>query len=209
MQQKKNNMDLFSDSTDTTRNLLPKDGTVNYYGKIFSLPDADNYLNSLLNNIEWKKDEAVIFGKLILTKRKVAWYGDREFEYTYSNRTKKALPWTKELLALKSKIENETGESFNSCLLNLYHTGEEGMAWHSDGEKDLKKDGAIGSLSFGAERKFSFKHKATKETISVTLEHGSLLVMKGTTQTHWLHRLPPTTKTLKPRVNLTFRTIIS
>ena len=202
-------MDLFSDSTDTTRNLLPKDGTVNYYGKIFSLPDADNYLNSLLNNIEWKKDEAVIFGKLILTKRKVAWYGDREFEYTYSNRTKKALPWTKELLALKSKIENETGESFNSCLLNLYHTGEEGMAWHSDGEKDLKKDGAIGSLSFGAERKFSFKHKATKETISVTLEHGSLLVMKGTTQTHWLHRLPPTTKTLKPRVNLTFRTIIS
>ena len=209
MQQKKNNMDLFSDSIDTTRNILPKDGTVNYYGKIFSLPDANNYLNSLLNNIEWKKDEAVIFGKLILTKRKVAWYGDREFEYTYSNRTKKALPWTKELLALKSKIENETGESFNSCLLNLYHTGEEGMAWHSDGEKDLKKDGAIGSLSFGAERKFSFKHKATKETISVTLEHGSLLVMKGTTQTHWLHRLPPTTKTLKPRVNLTFRTIIS
>ena len=208
MQQKKNNMDLFSDSTDTTRNLLPKDGTVNYYGKIFSLPDADNYLNSLLNNIEWKKDEAVIFGKLILTKRKVAWYGDREFEYKYSNRTKKALPWTKELLALKSKIENETGESFNSCLLNLYHTGEEGMAWHSDGEKDLKKDGAIGSLSFGAERKFSFKHKATKETVSVMLEHGSLLVMKGTTQTHWLHRLPPTTKTLKPRVNLTFRTII-
>ena len=208
MQQKKNNMDLFSDSIDTTRNILPKDGTVNYYGKIFSLPDANNYLNSLLNNIEWKNDEAVIFGKLILTKRKVAWYGDREFEYTYSNRTKKALPWTKELSALKSKIENETGESFNSCLLNLYHTGEEGMAWHSDGEKDLKKDGAIGSLSFGAERKFSFKHKATKETVSVMLEHGSLLVMKGTTQTHWLHRLPPTTKTLKPRVNLTFRTIV-
>ena len=155
-----------------------------------------------------KNDEAVIFGKLILTKRKIAWYGDTEFEYTYSNRTKKALPWTKELLALKSKIENETGEHFNSCLLNLYHTGEEGMAWHSDGEKDLKKDGAIGSLSFGVERKFCFKHKTTKETVSVMLEHGSLLVMKGTTQTHWLHRLPPTTKTLKPRVNLTFRTIV-
>lgn len=201
-------MDLFSDSIDTTQNLLPKDGIVNYYGKIFSLPDANNYLTNLLNNIEWKNDEAVIFGKLIVTKRKVAWYGDIEFEYTYSNRTKKALPWTKELLELKSKIELETGESFNSCLLNLYHTGEEGMAWHSDGEKDLKKDGAIGSLSFGAERKFSFKHKASKETVSVLLEHGSLLVMKGTTQTHWLHRLPPTTKTLKPRVNLTFRTIV-
>ena len=112
------------------------------------------------------------------------------------------------MLALKSKIEIETGESFNSCLLNLYHTGEEGMAWHSDGEKDLKKDGAIGSVSFGAERKFSFKHKTTKETVSLMLEHGSLLVMKGTTQTHWLHRLPPTKKILKPRINLTFRTIV-
>ena len=201
-------MNLFSNPVNSSQNILPKDGIVHYYGKIFSLADANHYLSSLLSNIEWKNDEAIIFGKLIITKRKVAWYGDTEFEYTYSNRTKKALPWTKELLELKLKIEAETGESFNSCLLNLYHTGEEGMAWHSDGEKDLKKDGAIGSLSFGAERKFSFKHKATKETVSVLLEQGSLLIMKGTTQTHWLHRLPPTTKTLKPRVNLTFRTIV-
>jgi alkylated DNA repair dioxygenase AlkB len=201
-------MDLFSDSIDISQNILPKDGIVNYYGKIFSLAESNHYLNNLLSNIEWKNDEAVIFGKLIITKRKVAWYGDVEFEYTYSNRTKKALPWTKELLELKTKIEKETGESFNSCLLNLYHTGEEGMAWHSDGEKDLKKNGTIGSLSFGADRKFSFKHKASKETVSVMLEHGSLLVMKGTTQSHWLHRLPPTKKVLKPRINLTFRTIV-
>ena len=201
-------MDLFNNEIDSSKNLLPKDGTVNYYGKIFIKEEANHYSDCLLNTIDWRNDEAVIFGKLIITKRKVAWYGDSGFEYTYSNRTKKALPWTKELSALKSKIENETGEHFNSCLLNLYHTGEEGMAWHSDGEKDLKKDGAIGSLSFGAERKFSFKHKTTKETVSVMLEHGSLLVMKGATQTHWLHRLPPTTKALKPRVNLTFRTII-
>ena len=201
-------MELFENMADSGVNLLPRDGTVNYFGKVFSLPEANDYLNCLLNSIDWKPDEAVIFGKLIHTKRKVAWYGDSGFEYTYSNRTKKALPWTKELLALKSRTEAETGETFNSCLLNLYHTGEEGMAWHSDGEKDLKKNGAIGSLSFGAERKFSFKHKSTKETISILLEHGSLLVMKDTTQAHWLHRLPPTVKTLKPRVNLTFRTII-
>jgi alkylated DNA repair dioxygenase AlkB len=202
-------MDLFDNSNNSSQNILPKDGTVNYYGKIFSLPDANHYLHHLLNNIEWRNDEAFILGKLIITKRKVAWYGDTDFEYTYSNRTKRALPWTKELLALKLKIEAKTGETFNSCLLNLYHTGEEGMAWHSDGEKDLKKNGAIGSISFGAERKFSFKHKATKETVSLILEHGSLLIMTGTTQSHWLHRLPPTTKTLKPRVNLTFRTITS
>jgi len=116
--------------------------------------------------------------------------------------------WTPELLELKAIAEQRTGETYNSCLLNLYHTGEEGMAWHSDGEKDLKKDGAIASLSFGAERKFAFKHKRTGETVSIVLEHGSLLVMKGTTQTHWLHRLPPTKKIHSPRVNLTFRTII-
>ncbi len=201
-------MDLFGNITDNTANILPKDGTVHYWGKIFSLTESNRHLNSLLEDIAWKNDEAFIMGKLIITKRKVAWYGDTGFEYTYSNRTKKALPWTKELLALKTEIELKTGEHFNSCLLNLYHTGEEGMAWHSDGEKDLKKDGAIGSLSFGAERKFSFKHKSTRETVSLMLEHGSLLIMKGTTQTHWLHRLPPTKKTLKPRVNLTFRTIV-
>ena len=105
-------------------------------------------------------------------------------------------------------VEKETGETFNSCLLNLYHSGDEGMAWHSDGEKDLKKNGAIGSLSFGAERKFSFKHKETKETVSIQLEHGSLLVMKGATQTNWLHRLPPTKRINQPRINLTFRTIV-
>jgi len=201
-------MDLFGNIADHTKNILPVDGTVNYYGKIFSQEEADQYLHSLMNDIEWKHDEAFMLGKLIITKRKVAWYADTAFSYTYSNITKHALPWTKELLELKAITEANTGETFNSCLLNLYHTGEEGMAWHSDGEKDLKKNGAIGSLSFGAERKFSFKHKASKETVSVLLEHGSLLVMKDATQTNWLHRLPPTTKTNKPRVNLTFRTIV-
>ena len=165
-------------------------------------------MNTLLNTIEWRNDEAIIFGKKIITKRKVAWYGEKPFEYTYSKVTKNALPWTDALLQLKSVIEKESGETFNSCLLNLYHSGEEGMTWHSDGEKDLKKNGAIGSLSIGAERKFSFKHKETKEKVSLVLEHGSLLVMKGSTQTHWLHRLPPTKRITTPRVNLTFRTII-
>ncbi|MBP4136479.1 alpha-ketoglutarate-dependent dioxygenase AlkB family protein [Flavobacterium geliluteum] len=201
-------MDLFNLETEPTTNLLPKDGTVNYYGKLFDRASSDHYCDVLLNTIEWKNDEAVIFGKLIITKRKVAWYGDVGFEYTYSNTTKKALPWTAALLELKAIIEEKTGETFNSCLLNLYHSGEEGMAWHSDGEKDLKKNGAIASVSFGAERKFAFKHKESKETVSLVLEHGSVLVMKDTTQTHWLHRLPPTKTIFKPRVNLTFRTIV-
>ena len=200
-------MDLFSQIIDKTKNWLTKDGTVNYYGQILNKEQADFYLKKLLETIEWRKDEAIIFGKKIITKRKVAWYGDKPFEYTYSNTSKYALPWTKELLELKLLAEKETSETFNSCLLNLYHNGSEGMAWHSDGETDLKKDGAIGSLSFGAERKFSFKHKQTKEKVELHLQHGSLLVMKDNTQTHWLHRLPPTKKVTKPRINLTFRTI--
>ncbi len=200
-------MDLFNNEIDSSRNLLPKDGIVNYYGKLLTHLEATKYFDCLYKTIEWKNDQAIIYGKLIVTKRKVAWYGDADLEYTYSNITKKALRWTKELLELKSIAEERTGEKFNSCLLNLYHNGGEGMAWHSDAEKDLKKNGAIGSMSFGAERKFGFKHKATKETVSVILEHGSLLVMKGTTQTNWQHQLPPTKIIIRPRINLTFRTI--
>lgn len=200
-------MDLFNNILDEKTNLLPKDGTVNYYGKLFNQKEADQYFQMLLANIDWRNDEAIIFGKKIITRRKVAWYGDSSFEYTYSKITKLALAWTKELLQIKSFTEERTGETFNSCLLNLYHSGKEGMAWHSDGETDLKKHGAIASLSFGAERKFAFKHKQTKAKVELVLEHGSLLVMKGATQENWLHRLPPTKLISKARVNLTFRTI--
>lgn len=200
-------MDLFGNNIDEHTNLLPHDGIVLYYGRIMQRPEADAYTQKLLNGIAWKNDEALIFGKRIVTKRKVAWYADADFEYTYSNTTKIALPWTPDLLALKALAEECTGETYNSCLLNLYHDGSEGMAWHSDAEKDLKKDGAIASLSFGAERRFGFKHKQSGEVVSLLLEHGSLLLMKGSTQTHWMHRLPPTTKVKTPRINLTFRTI--
>ena len=200
-------MNLFDNQFDPENNLLPNDGTVNYFGKVFPHEVAVHYLDTLLTRIEWKNDEAVIFGKHIITKRKVAWYADTNFNYTYSNTTKQALIWTKELLELKLIIEEKTGTDYNSCLLNLYHNGSEAMAWHSDAEKDLKRNGTIASVSFGAERKFSFKHKQTKETVSLLLENGSLLVMKGNTQTNWLHRLPPTTRVTQPRVSLTFRTI--
>jgi len=185
--------------------IINNDGLVIYYGKVMDKGDADTYLENLLETIEWKNDEAIIFGRHIITKRKVAWYGDDGYSYKYSGTTKQALSWTPELLELKNLTEHITGESFNSCLLNLYHDGNEGMAWHSDDEKSLGKDSAIASLSFGAERKFSLKHRVTKESHSVLLENGSLLIMKGATQTNWLHSLPKSKKIILPRVNLTFR----
>ncbi len=113
---------------DNEQNLLPYDGTVNYYGKVMAQKEADIYTDILLNTIEWKNDEALIFGKHIITKRKAAWYGDENYSYTYSNYTKQALPWTKELSELKKIAEEKTGAVYNSCLLNLYHTGDEAMA---------------------------------------------------------------------------------
>lgn len=200
-------MELFNFEMDAERNLLSKDGIVNYFGSIFSEEEANRYLEIFLKKIDWKNDEVFIFGKRIVTKRKVAWFGEKEFEYTYSKITKKAQLWTPELLQLKKEIEAKSGETFNSCLMNLYPSGEEGMGWHSDAEKDLKDNSSIASVSFGAERKFVFKHKETKETISLKLQNGSLLLMKGSTQKHWLHRLPPSKKIISPRINLTFRTI--
>ena len=199
-------MDLFK--TDNTTNLLPNDGIVNYYGKVLGAAQANHYLDVLLNTIQWKNDEAIIFGRHIITKRKVAWYGNDGYSYTYSNTTKQALSWTKELLELKALVEHLTGEKYNSCLLNLYHDGNEGMAWHSDDEKSLGKDTSIASLSFGAERKFALKHRVSKHPVALILENGSLLVMKGVTQSNWLHSLPKSKKITTPRVNLTFRTMV-
>lgn len=199
-------MELFK--YDATQNLLPYEGVVNYYGRILNQAQADYFLHELLHHITWKNDEAVIFGRHIITRRKVAWYGDKEFSYTYSNITRQALAWTGDLKKLKTIVEELTGTVFNSCLLNLYHNGDESMAWHSDDEKSLGKDSAIASFSFGEERRFSFRHKKSKETISLLLEHGSLLVMKGSTQTNWLHSLPKSKKITGPRINLTFRTML-
>jgi alkylated DNA repair dioxygenase AlkB len=199
-------MNLFS--PEPLPNLLPFDGTVIYYGKVLNHAASINYFEALMHKIEWKNDEAVIFGKHMITKRKVAWYGDTNFTYTYSNITKEALPWTNELQELKQLAEKITKTTYNSCLLNLYHNGDESMAWHSDDEKTLGKHMSIASFSFGAARKFSFKHKITHQKVSLILENGSLLEMKDATQENWWHRLPKTKLIHQPRINLTFRTIV-
>lgn len=188
-------------------NLLPFDGTVYYYGCVFSEKDSNVFFEALMNGIAWKNDQSIMFGKRIVTKRKVAWYADEPLAYTYSKITRQAIPWTCTLLELKSQVENICGETFNSCLLNLYHNGDEGMGWHSDDEPDLLENGAIASVSLGAERRFVLKHKKFGQKIESILEHGSLLIMKGETQKYWLHKIPPAKSIHTPRINLTFRTI--
>ena len=193
---------------DPTHNLLPCDGTVHYFGRVLIPSEADRYTETLLHHISWQHDEVVMFGKRIVTSREVAWYGDDHLSYTYSGTTRHALPWTSDLLQLKDLAERLTSSRYNACLLNLYHDGSEGMGWHSDDESSIVPNSAIASLSFGAERRFCFKHKQTHQTVEVLLEHGSLIVMKDSTQTHWLHSIPKTKKITTPRINLTFRLMI-
>lgn len=190
-------------------NLLPKDGTVHYYGKIFTEEQSEIYYVKLLNEINWQHDVVKIFGKEIITKRKVAFLGDEGISYKYSGKNKIAENWLKFILEIKSTVEQISDEKFNACLLNYYHNGSEAMSWHSDNEKEILKHSAIASVSFGAERKFGFKHNFSKEEISLMLENGSLLIMKDETQIYWKHKLYTNAKITEPRINLTFRTIVN
>ena len=190
-------------------NLLPCDGMAIYHGRIFNEEMARNYFDRLSATLPWRHDEVVMFGKRVVTAREVAWFADASIPYRYSGTVKQAATWTPELAELKTQIESISGLTFNSCLANLYHHGGEGMGWHSDDEKSLVKHAAIASLSLGAERMFSFRHKRGAETISLLLENGSLLVMKDSTQDHWKHALPKSAKIKEPRINLTFRTMMA
>jgi alkylated DNA repair dioxygenase AlkB len=188
-----------------SQNLLPSDGIALYFPGLFGEEESCAFLELLTREIIWQHDEVVLFGKRYITARKVAWYGDRPFEYRYSGNSHQAKPWTDGLQQIKDKIELATGHQFNSCLLNLYHEGNEGMGWHSDDEKTLEPTAAIGSVSFGAVRKFAFRHKESREKISLELGNGSLLLMESPTQTHWHHALLKTARKTGPRINLTFR----
>lgn len=189
-------------------NFLPFDGIALNHGVIFNAERAQKYLEAFLKEIDWRQDEILMFGKKIITKRKVAWYADNGLEYIYSGSKKQGLPFTKSLQQLKLEVEKITQESYNSCLLNLYHDGDEGMGWHSDDEKSIVPESSIASISLGADRKFSFKHKASKQSLSLILSNGSLLEMKGKTQEFWWHSLPKSKKVKAIRINLTFRKML-
>jgi len=189
-------------------NRLPRDGSAYYWADFFSPNEQADFFAALATNIAWQQDEVVLFGRRIITARKVAWHGTEPFAYTYSRSTRVAAPWTTELSEILRQIERTLGLSFNSCLLNLYHHGGEGMGWHSDDESSLVPDSPIASVSFGAARRFYFRHRREPaEKVSLLLKPGSLLLMAGPTQRHWQHALPKALRVKEPRINLTFRTM--
>lgn len=204
-----NQSSLFrADPMQSRQNLLPKDGVAHYYPEFISHFSSAKLMTQLVESLPWEEDRLLMFGKVVTTRRKVVWIGDPKCDYTYSGIKRRTQKWTAELLLVKGQLEDLTKSKFNSCLLNLYHDGNDGMGWHSDDEKELDAKSPIASLSLGATRKFAFRHKKDKTTHSLLLENGSALIMHSPTQEHWYHALLKTKKIDEPRINLTFRSII-
>jgi alkylated DNA repair dioxygenase AlkB len=196
------------DPTACTLNILPKDGSAYYYPNIFDEQRSQWLMTQLQESLTWESDQLIMFGKVVTTRRKVAWVGDSKCSYTYSGVQKIPQAWTSDLLLIKEQLEAMARCQFNSCLLNFYHDGDDGMGWHSDDEKELNPHSPIASLSLGARRKFAFRHKKDKETISLFLEGGSALLMHAPTQEYWQHALLKTKTASDARINLTFRNTI-
>lgn len=189
-------------------NLLPYDGKMEYYPDFLSPEESEQLFSIFKDGLEWHQPEVFVFGKWYKTPRLVAYYGEPH-AYSYSGQTHEALPFTPELNTLLNRLEDFTQSKFTNVLLNYYRSGEDGMGWHSDDEKELGENPTIASVSLGATRKFSWKHKKEKERGNLSLESGSLLLMKGAMQHHWQHALPKTKTVIQGRINLTFRQLVS
>ena len=185
------------------------DGEILFMRNFFTLTEAKLYFDLLQNNISWKQEEVKFYGKTYPVPRKTAWYGYEGFNYSYSGITCFPEIWTKELLEIKSQIERFIPEEdFTSVLLNLYNNGNDKMGWHADDEKELGRNPTIASVSLGETRRFDIKHKQNKDLqFKFELTSGSLLIMRGALQHHWVHQIPAQKKVKEPRINLTFRTI--
>jgi alkylated DNA repair dioxygenase AlkB len=182
---------------------------IRYYPGFLSAEEATDLMGILQQSIPWQQDPITVFGKTYPQPRLTALYGNNQKPYSYSNITMYPHPFTKELEEVKSRIESLIPPTvFSSCLLNLYRDGKDSNGWHSDDEESLGIDPVIASVSLGQERYFHFKHKKDKTLKhKMLLNHGSLLIMKGSTQHHWLHQIPKTSRKIEERINLTFRVI--
>ncbi|MEG5139501.1 MULTISPECIES: alpha-ketoglutarate-dependent dioxygenase AlkB family protein [unclassified Microcoleus] len=188
--------------------VINTDGEVILYPSFLSIQESDHFFLDLYYSVKWKQDTIHLFGKKMPLPRLTAWYGDEGKSYTYSGIEQHPEPWTATLKSIKSKVEEISEVTFNSILLNLYRNGKDSVSWHSDDEPELGQNPIIASVSFGQTRRFSLKHKISKQhKIDIDLPKGSLLLMKGETQHYWQHQIPKNSQSVDPRINLTFRVI--
>ena len=202
-----NQIDLFSTNEVLKTEFDLPGAAVTLFENFFSIEESDRLYNSLLKNTNWEQDQMAIYGKQIDLPRLTAWYGDTDLEVAYVGKTTKLRPWTAELLKIKQRIEQEVDIKFTRCLLNYYRDGKDSVDWHQDYEVNQRKNTVIGSVTLGETRPFQLKHATRKDLnrLDIPLKHGSLLLMQGATQDNWKHKIPKTTKKIRPRINLTFR----
>lgn len=198
----------FFEEPSSGKEIILKDGELAYYPQFINAEESDFLMQTLLNTINWKQESLVMYGKKVPFPRLMAWYGDSVAPYSFSGNTFIPQPWTRELLQIKNRIEPVAGQTFNSVLLNLYRSGNDSMGWHADDEQELGPNPVIASMNFGATRRFLLRYKTDHHLkYEIALQHGSLLIMKGTLQQYWEHQVPKTAIQLSGRVNLTFRFI--
>lgn len=194
-----------AESSSQSVTLPLSEADVRYYPNALGKALADEYLNALKTELPWRQDAIRMFGKTINIPRLQSWHGDPECVYTYSNLTLQPLPWSHSLTALKKRCEQLSQSAFNSVLANWYRDGNDSMSFHADDEPELGINPVIASVTLGEARPFVFKHKETKATYTQHLAHGSILIMAGATQSHYLHGIAKTKKPIGGRINLTFR----
>jgi alkylated DNA repair dioxygenase AlkB len=193
-----------------SQNILPTNGEVYYYPEFFSKEESNELFRTLFATVNWKQEPIKLFGKEVMQPRLTAWYADEGIAYSYSGITMTGEVWNKELLLIKRKVEELAGVPFNSALLNLYRHGNDSMGWHRDNESELGINPVIASVSFGANRKFQVRtYKDKSNLLTMQLNTGSCLLMKGETQHYWEHRVPKITQPVLPRLNITFRRVIN
>lgn len=183
------------------------DADIIYYPAFFSLEQANSLFQKLQTEIPWQQDTITVYGKDHLQPRLTALFGNEGKPYGYSNIIMQPHSWNPLLIHIKEEVEKECNENFTTVLLNYYRNGQDSMGWHADNEKELGRNPIIASVSFGAERNFQLKHNTIDVRQNINLQHGSLLIMKGTTQHFWKHQIPKTQKEVGNRINLTFRIV--
>jgi len=189
--------------------LLPFDGSALLYHEFINASRASGVFHQLMKDTPWEQRNIVVFGKQHREPRLSAWHSESHISYTYSGIRRSPSPWTPVLRELRDACADTAGTTFNAVLVNLYRDGNDGVGWHADNESSNGREPTIASLSFGSSRRFDFRHRESKETIRVQLDPGSLLIMSGLSQHCWLHQLPRTKRVTEPRINLTFRRVVS
>ncbi len=187
-------------------NLVPRDGRVTYHPGFFAPRRADELFARCHDELAWGQEVARFFGRAVPLPRRTAWYGP--ISYAYSGVVHPPRAMAPVLVEIRDAIE-ALAPKMDCVLANHYRNGRDSVSWHADDEAEWGSDPVIASVSFGATRRFSLRHREAAERVSVELEHGSLLIMAGPTQRCWQHAILKTNREVGARINLTFRRLVA